>query len=208
MEEYSVEINEWKQLQLHHLFSAYRKAKADCFYERPSGKLIEFAKYEENLYENLNLLLEKLHSLNESSSFSNFMENKPLAIAYPKTIKISTKESNSENNPIDESIKFFTSNTSEYIDTLCKTNTISPEFRIIGSFEIDTHILSALWINKIGHKFDAILSRNIVSAQPPHLPKPTKPAHAVPIKQEGQVCKANHRRKAEKNGSRTCGRGA
>ncbi|WP_298627914.1 RNA-directed DNA polymerase [uncultured Legionella sp.] len=44
--------------------------------------------------------------------------------------------------------------------TLKEQNSITPEFRIIGDFPVDTHIISALWINMIGHKFDACLDES------------------------------------------------
>lgn len=43
---------------------------------------------------------------------------------------------------------------------LCETNNLSPEFRLVGDFPVQMHILSALWINLVGHKFDAVLSRS------------------------------------------------
>src|SRR5665647_71437 len=42
---------------------------------------------------------------------------------------------------------------------LLKNNNLVPEFRIIGDFPVDAHIISALWINMVGHKFDACLDR-------------------------------------------------
>ncbi|WP_205955563.1 reverse transcriptase domain-containing protein [Pantoea stewartii] len=35
---------------------------------------------------------------------------------------------------------------------------LKPEVRFIGHFPVEMHILSALWINTVGHKFDGVLS--------------------------------------------------
>jgi len=35
-----------------------------------------------------------------------------------------------------------------------------PGFRIIGDFPVNTHVLSALWINMVGHKLDACLDES------------------------------------------------
>src|SRR5690606_21318816 len=40
-----------------------------------------------------------------------------------------------------------------------------PEFRVVGDFPVDTHVISALWINMIGHKFDACLDESCYGAR-------------------------------------------
>ncbi len=42
---------------------------------------------------------------------------------------------------------------------------MTPEFRVIGDFPVDAHILSALWINTVGHKFDACLDDSCYGAR-------------------------------------------
>lgn len=45
-------------------------------------------------------------------------------------------------------------------DYLNEKNSLKAEFRVVGDFPIDTYIISALWINTIGHKFDDLLDKS------------------------------------------------
>lgn len=54
----------------------------------------------------------------------------------------------------------FFSDPSRAFSHLCETHTLTPEFRFVGDFPVDMHVLSALWINLVGHKFDAKLSKS------------------------------------------------
>lgn len=40
-----------------------------------------------------------------------------------------------------------------------------PEFRLIGDFSVEAHVLSALWVNLVGHKFDACLSSRALASR-------------------------------------------
>lgn len=51
------------------------------------------------------------------------------------------------------------------VESLFKNYDITPEFRIVGDFPVDTHIISALWINMIGHQFDAKLDNSCYGAR-------------------------------------------
>jgi hypothetical protein len=52
----------WQNLSLEDLVVAYRKAKADCFFENTFPNAIKFAEYEQDLSANLNALLSDLKS--------------------------------------------------------------------------------------------------------------------------------------------------
>lgn len=138
----------WNDLSLDDLIVAYRKAKADCFYENTFPTAIKFADYEQNLLANLSGLLRRLKSEN------GFLNDKSLIGEFrlvPK--KLGVKKMPGVRNG---HIHF--SDPDRAFEYLLKTNKITPEFRIIGDFPVDTHVISALWLNSIGHKFDACLN--------------------------------------------------
>lgn len=59
---YAAVFKGWGKLTIEDLLVAYRKAKADCFFENTFPAAIKFAEYEQDLLGNLNLLLERLSS--------------------------------------------------------------------------------------------------------------------------------------------------
>ena len=54
---YKAEFTGWNNLTIQDLLIAYRKAKADCYFENGFPTALKFAEYEGNLIENLNELL-------------------------------------------------------------------------------------------------------------------------------------------------------
>jgi hypothetical protein len=152
---YQAQFKGWKKLALEDLLVAYRKAKADQFFENSYPTALNFAKYEQNLLENLNRLLEELQSDN------GFKDNARL-LGYcrllPKNIGIDPKpgQLNGHAHFSDQNRGF---------EAILQFNTIKPEFRVVGDFPVDTHVLSALWINMVGHKFDACLDESCYGAR-------------------------------------------
>src|SRR5690606_18435196 len=57
---YSAKFNGWDSLSVEDLLVAYRKAKADCFFENTFPTAVNFAEYEQDLLKNLNDLLSQL----------------------------------------------------------------------------------------------------------------------------------------------------
>lgn len=57
---YQAEFTGWRSLTIEDLLIAYRKAKADCFFENTFPTAIKFTEYEQNLLANLNGLLGQL----------------------------------------------------------------------------------------------------------------------------------------------------
>jgi hypothetical protein len=47
---YQAEFTGWQNITLEDLVVAYRKAKADCFFENNFPAVIKFAEYEQNLF--------------------------------------------------------------------------------------------------------------------------------------------------------------
>ncbi|AFP32790.1 hypothetical protein [Marinobacter sp. BSs20148] len=147
---YKALFNGWDSLTIEDLLVAYRKAKADCFFENTFPTAIKFAEYEQNLLVNLKLLLKSL------KKDSGFESNEDLLGSFrllPK--KLSTKKKAGSN--INGHVHF--SKPERAVESLFKNFDIIPEFRIVGDFPVNTHIISALWINMVGHKFDEKLDK-------------------------------------------------
>lgn len=147
---YEAQFKGWDNLKIEDLLVAYRKAKSDCFFENSFPTAIKFAEYEQDLLSNLQLLLDRL------ASDAGFKSDKELLGAYrllPK--KLSKKSKN--NSTQDGHVHF--SKPERAIESLFNNFEITPEFRIVGDFPVESHIISALWINMVGHKFDAKLDK-------------------------------------------------
>ncbi len=144
---YKAEFKGWDQLTLADLIVAYRKAKADQFFENGFPTAVKFAKYEQDLLNNLKSLLEKLQKNNGFQNNNSLLGD---CRVIPKKLSREPKSnfSNGHTHFSDHDREF------EY---LTEFYDIEPEFRIVGDFPINTHVISALWINMVGHKFDACL---------------------------------------------------
>lgn len=152
---YKAEFNGWDELSLEDLIVAYRKAKADCFFENTFPSAIKFAEYEENLLENLNDLLVSLKDNSGFSSNDNLLGDFRLT---PKKLGVKAKDG-----ALNGHIHF--SSPDRAFESLKKNNHLVPEFRVIGDFPVNTYVVSALWINMIGHKFDAQLDDSCYGAR-------------------------------------------
>ncbi len=141
-------FNGWNNLTIEDLLVAYRKAKADCFFENTFPTAIKFAEYEQDLLTNLNGLLRRL------KRDSGFEGNEELIGEFrllPKKLSTARKPNGTENGHV------HFSKPERAVENQFKNYDITPEFRIVGDFPVNTHIISALWINMIGHQFDARL---------------------------------------------------
>lgn len=150
---YKAEFNGWDQLTLSDLIVAYRKAKADHYFENSFPTAVKFTHYEQDLLTNLKALLEDLQQS------KGFKKSKVLLGKYrvvPK--KLNTVPTNSNGHT-------YFSDQDRNFQSLCKHNELVPEFRIVGDFPVDAHVISALWINMIGHKFDACLDETCYGAR-------------------------------------------
>lgn len=145
---YQAVFTGWGSLTIEDLLVAYRKAKADCFFENTFPTAIKFAEYEQDLLDNLNKLLNCLQDDDGFSDKKDFIGEYRLL---PK--KLSTKKKGD----VTENGHVHFSNPERATEHLFHNFELTPEFRIIGDFPVNTHIISALWINMVGHKFDACL---------------------------------------------------
>ncbi len=144
----------WADLTLTDLFFAFRKAKVDCFFERSICIASQFAEYEQDLAERLTMMLVALQAGDIANLLSsNLGDTRVVA----KKLTISPKKIKKDATP--DGHGFF-SDSERALERLCATHDLTPEFRLVGNFPVDMHVLSALWINLIGHKFDAVLSKS------------------------------------------------
>ncbi|WP_300319570.1 hypothetical protein [Idiomarina sp.] len=153
---YKAKFNGWEAITLEDLLVAYRKAKADCFFENTFPTAIKFAEYEQDLLTNLNGLLSVL------KSDPGFESNEELLGEFrllPKKLSADRKASSSENGHV------HFSKPERAVESLFENFDITPEFRIVGDFPVDTHIISALWINMVGHQFDTELDDSCYGAR-------------------------------------------
>ena len=142
---YRPKFEGWESLSIEDLLVAYRKAKADCFFENTFPTAINFADYEQDLLANLKRLLRLL------KIDSGFEDNEELLGDFrllPKKLSTDKKPGSTENGHV------HFSKPERAVESLFNNYHITPEFRIIGDFPVDTHIISALWINMVGYKFD------------------------------------------------------
>jgi hypothetical protein len=143
---YYAKFNGWGSIKIEDLLVAYRKAKADCFFENTFPTAIKFAEYEQDLLANLNTLLIRLKSKSGFEGDEALLGDFRLL---PKKLSTDRKTGSTENGHV------HFSKPDRAVESLFRNYDITPEFRIVGDFPVDTHIISALWINLIGHLFDA-----------------------------------------------------
>lgn len=152
---YIAEFKGWSDLSLEDLVVAYRKAKADCFFENTFPAAIKFAEFEQDLYANLARLRENIITNQGFSENTDFLGSYRLL---PKKLVV-------EPNSKMKKAHIHFSNPTRAFESLTKNNTLVPEFRVVADFPVEAHILSALWINMVGHKFDASLDDSCYGAR-------------------------------------------
>lgn len=131
-------------ISLDDLIIAYRKAKVEVFYEGSDPVLLQFIDFESNLIDNLSKLLTEIKT-GKISLFDNKVR--------PFHLLIKSLEVNSQREPFvyhSDGKRAWNGNYGKSID-----------FRVVGALPVKFHILSSLWIDKVGHKFEAKLSENV-----------------------------------------------
>ncbi|MBY0502856.1 MAG: RNA-directed DNA polymerase [Bryobacteraceae bacterium] len=140
----------WSDIRLRDLFYAYRKAKADCASERSCFTALEFAEYERSLPSRLQGLLAELRSGQIGRVLARSLGTPQIAA---KKLDITPK------NPSKTAAHAFFSDSDREFQRLAENNELVPEFRVVAHCKVELHIVSALWINSVGHCFDAVLSK-------------------------------------------------
>lgn len=146
---YLAEFNGWDELTLADLLVAYRKAKADVFFENSFPTAIKFADYEQELLANLGSLLKRLQKQQGFAKDETLLGQFRLV---PKKLGLERKERAPSGHAhfSDAALAF---------ESLLARHELTPGFRVVGDFPVTTHVLSALWINMVGHKLDACLDK-------------------------------------------------
>ena len=144
-------------ITLNELALAFRKAKVDIYYSSHAS-LLDWANYEEQLTKNLHELLNKLNGHDDSwikePNFIGDWNLVPKSVSPPK---------NSANNPPNNSGIVFAEPKAKWDQLFNFEPENAPweaEFRLMAQCSVDFHIVSTLWILKVGHKFDNALSQN------------------------------------------------
>lgn len=133
-------------VSLEDLGMAYRKAKVDRFYIGNSS-LLDILEYEENIEQNLKLLQKRL-----SEDPSEILSDKKFIGSWTLIPKSIASENN--NNGL------IHSDPQKAWKHLCSSDEGKPkaEFRLMAQCSMDFHVLSTLWLSKVGHKYDAKLN--------------------------------------------------
>lgn len=144
-------MESWEDLHLRDLFYAFRKAKADRFYETSIRTAEKFIDYEQDLAKNLQSLLVEL----QFGEIEKVISQSPASIVVlPKKAEIKTAAGQHAHfSSFDRERQNWTK------------NAVTPEFRLVADFSVEHHILSALWINKVGHKYDEVLGKSAIASR-------------------------------------------
>ncbi|ADJ61536.1 RNA-directed DNA polymerase [Herbaspirillum seropedicae] len=135
------------------LYVAYRKAKAEAFYENTHFHALAFTEYEQKLDENLRGLLTIL--LDDASPWSRLDIQGDYAYL-PKSVDCEPWENGHEGhfralNPLLDWQQRFQE---KRIPAIAK-------LRLVIRPTVNFQIISALWIIKVGHKFDAVINTEV-----------------------------------------------
>jgi hypothetical protein len=140
------------------LYLAYRKAKVEAFHENTHFSALAFSQYERQLQSNLRKLRDRLNQdsprwMRDAASLGGYMYA-------PKSIDDFPNGQSSGPqlraiNPAEEWRNSFKHSGKKRAKAT---------FRLVITANVDFHIISALWILKVGHVFDARLSSKHVYA--------------------------------------------
>ena len=138
-----MDTNQHKFIAIVDLGMAYRKAKVDIYYST-HAPIMDVVNYEENLFKNLNRLYEKLQRqdntwVNDDGFLGDW-------VLVPKGI-----------NEEDTKTGLIYSDQQAQWNASCGNKSVGAEFRLMAQPSLDFHVLSALWIAKVGHKYDSRL---------------------------------------------------
>lgn len=131
------------------LYVAYRKAKIDMYYERDHVTAIAFCEYEEQLDESLKSLHAALN--NPEPTWMHALEFVGEYGYIPKSLGPSDPKKEPE------PASFIHSDPDAAWRALSQQCPHKAEFRLIGRHPVAFHVVSALWIQKVGHLYDGVL---------------------------------------------------
>jgi hypothetical protein len=152
-------LQSWSGLTLDDMVFAYRKAKVDCFGERAVSTSQLFGEYELALQKNLRRLLDRLRDEGERDRMVSDHEvlGKQLLIA--KKLRTDDKSRKGSRGKAGSDGAFFSDKQLAFQHIL-ENKDLTAEFRVAGVLSVDLHVLSALWVNRVGHRLDATLGKH------------------------------------------------
>lgn len=138
-------------ITLHDLYVAYRKAKKEAYYDPNCAHGLKFSRYEQDLTENLDALLVKLKSGSWCTS-DRFIGTYTYI---PKSIKAYASPPSDDSDVIHFCV-------SDPLDDWTRIHSgtrkrATAEYRLVIDATVNFMIVSALWVIKVGHKYDACL---------------------------------------------------
>ena len=140
---------------------AWRKAKVDLYYST-NPPLLEMVEYEADLIANLQSLLARLNGADEAwIEDPGFLGTWTLT---PKAIKPweEKQSKDQQTSPKQDTTLIFADPADEWAAmTADPAKPPTAEFRLMARCSIDFHVLSALWLLEVGHKFDEPLGDNV-----------------------------------------------
>ncbi|HLG15293.1 MAG TPA: RNA-directed DNA polymerase [Blastocatellia bacterium] len=126
---------------------AYRRAKADLYYDGTHLKDFELCEYEDNLHENLGKLLTQL-----SLPALDWMTSPQFVGDWSVIPRDIAKDPNHKRRT-----GWIPSDPDKCWQARVKDSKPTAQFRLVGAHGIDFHVVSALWILKVGHLYDSAL---------------------------------------------------
>lgn len=128
------------KFDLNDILDCYCKMKRDMFYEPMNISFLDIAEYEKNLHNNLSRFTEKL---NEQDA-TYFLTDEFIGGVHFAPKKVIFHKHNKEKTNVFKSSDFQFDN--EIIDSI--------ETRKLGDLSVEFHLLSSVWIEYIGKRFD------------------------------------------------------
>jgi hypothetical protein len=143
-----------REFSISDLYLAFRKAKAEAFYENTHFHAIAFTLYEQDLHGNLIKLGRRLNSISP-----DWYDDRDFIGDYaylPKSVKTDAWDDVDDGHfraldPFDDWENRYKKNKTPAVASL----------RLVIRPKVDFQIVSALWIIRVGHLFDAVLDRNL-----------------------------------------------
>lgn len=142
-------------IRLEDIYLAYRKAKSDSFYDSFHSNAIAYSEFESNIKGNLELLFNKI-----TNEDSKWWEDVNLIGGYRFTPKSLDDEIwNNKDNIYYRSVDPMLDWEQRFKNNGNKR--LTPEYRLIQCPTVEYQVISALWILKVGHKYEEKLDRNL-----------------------------------------------
>jgi reverse transcriptase-like protein len=137
------------------LYLAYRKAKADAFYDNLHPNALSFTEYEQNLRLNLELLHDRLNR--SDASWKGDLDFIGGYLYVPKSIDVSAWSGSNDIHyldvdPIQHWRNQYQANRKKRLDAA---------YRLLIAPKVDYQIVSALWIIKVGEKYEGRLDADL-----------------------------------------------